>query len=53
MNDWELIKSIIIPICASIIGGIFTCIGVNITIIHENKREKKKENYKINLFFIG
>lgn len=43
MNKYEISKDIIIPILASIIGGIFTFIGVYITIKHEKNKEKEEQ----------
>ena len=43
MNKYEILKDIIIPILASIIGGIFTYIGVYITIKHEKNKEKEEQ----------
>lgn len=42
MSKIEILKDIIIPILAAIIGGLFTFIGVYITIIHEKKKDKEK-----------
>ena len=42
MDGLEFIKSVIIPILASLICGAFTCIGVMITIIYENRKRKEE-----------
>ena len=42
MNECETLKDVIIPILASIIGGLFTFIGVYMTIQHEKKKEQEE-----------
>lgn len=43
MTYVEIIKDIIIPIISAIIGGIFTFLGVFITIHHEKKKEEEEK----------
>ena len=43
MEQFKLLKDIIIPIVSAIIGGLFTFLGVFITIKHEKKKEKEEE----------
>ena len=43
MEQFKLLKDIIIPIVSAIIGGLFTFLGVCITIKHEKKKEKEAE----------
>ena len=42
MNECETLKDVIIPILASIVGGLFTFIGVYMTIQHEKKKEQEE-----------
>ena len=43
MDKYEIIKNIIIPILASIIGGCFTVGGVYLTIKYEKQKEKAEK----------
>ena len=43
MEQFKILKDIIIPIVSAIIGGLFTFLGVFITIKHEKKKEKEEE----------
>ena len=52
MEQFKILKDITIPIVSAIIGGLFTFLGVFITIKHEEKKRKKRD-YQINHYFIG
>lgn len=43
MDNCELLKDIIIPIVASIIGGLFTVFGVYLTIKYEKQKDKEEK----------
>ena len=42
MNFYEIYVDIIGPILCSIVGGLFTVVGVYLTIVYEKNKEKEK-----------
>ena len=43
MDECEILKDIIIPIIASVIGGLFTVWGVYLTIKYEKRKDKEEK----------